>query len=94
MAARPERGEKPAEAPRAGGGEGTLRIQSKPWTKITVDGKDCGTTPLRDYRVAAGRHRVSLVNPGFSINESFAVDIKANETETVIKDFRQQPPPE
>ena len=51
----------PAAAPT---GFGTLNLQSSPWANVTVDGKSVGETPLVGLRLAAGRHRVTLANPG------------------------------
>jgi hypothetical protein len=81
---------KPVERP-ASSGEGFLRLGSKPWTKIAIDGKDTGeTTPQGKMRLSAGRHSVTLTNPQFGVKESFSVEIRAGETETVIKDLRPQ----
>jgi len=81
---------KPAKAPVAAG-DGYLRLGSKPWTNIAVDGKDSGLhTPQTQMRLTAGSHRVTLTNPQFNIKETFSVEIKAGETATVIKDLRPQ----
>jgi hypothetical protein len=81
---------KPAEKP-ASGGEGFLRLGSKPWTKIAIDGKDTGeTTPQGKLRLSAGKHTITLTNPQFGVKETFLVEIRAGETETVIKDLRPQ----
>jgi len=80
----------PEKAPAASSGsDGWLRLGSKPWTNIVVDGKETGLhTPQTHLKLAAGSHRITLTNPQFSIKETFSVDIKAGETETVIKDLR------
>jgi eukaryotic-like serine/threonine-protein kinase len=85
-------GEKPAaEKSSAPGGDGYLRLGSKPWTNIVVDGKETGLhTPQTHMKLAAGAHRITLTNPQFNIKETFSVEIKAGETETVIKDLRPQ----
>ena len=78
---------RPAAA--SSGGEGYLRINSKPWTNITIDGKDSGLhTPQTQLKLPAGTHRVQLANPQFGVRETFSVDIKPGATETVVKDFR------
>jgi serine/threonine protein kinase len=82
---------KPVVKESAGGGEGYLRIGSKPWTKISVDGKDTNlTTPQQRMVLSAGKHKITLTNPGFQINKTFTVEIKAGESETVIKDLRPE----
>ena len=76
---------------KGGGADGYLRLGSKPWTKITIDGKDTGlTTPQGKIRLGPGNHKIVLQNPQFQIKESFSVEIKSGETETVIKDLRPQ----
>ncbi|MFI5288780.1 MAG: PEGA domain-containing protein [Polyangia bacterium] len=84
--------EKPVATPEpAATGSGFLRIGSKPWTTIALDGKDTGLhTPQTQMKVAAGSHRITLSNPQFKIRQTFSVDIKAGETITVIKDLRPQ----
>jgi hypothetical protein len=87
--------EKPAKAAKvekpSGGGDGYLRLGSKPWTNISVDGKESGLhTRQTQMKLSAGSHRITLSNPQFNIKETFSVDIKAGETATVIKDLRSQ----
>ena len=73
---------------RAAGNNGYLRINSRPWTKIIVDGVDTGlNTPQTSYRLTPGTHKLTLFNPQFNIKESFTVTLSGGETQTVIKDF-------
>jgi hypothetical protein len=79
--------DKPA---RPAGNFGFLRINSKPWTKIFVDGMDTNlNTPQTAYQMSPGMHQIMLFNPEFGIRETFSVHIIAGETQTVIKDFRK-----
>jgi hypothetical protein len=67
-------------------GTGTLLINSNPWTRITIDGRDTGlTTPQRSIPLPAGRHTITLRNPKFRINISFSVTIQPNKRTKVIK---------
>ena len=43
-------------------------------------------------KLSAGKHRITLVNPDFNIKETFAVDIKPDQTEKQIKDFSDRLP--
>jgi hypothetical protein len=71
------------------GGEGYLRVGSKPWTNIAIDGKDTGQrTPQTHIKLSAGSHRITLSNPQFNVRETFTVEISAGGTETVIRDLR------
>jgi hypothetical protein len=69
-------------------GPGTLRVVSKPACEIAIDGKPTGLrTPQTEIRLAAGRHKITLINEGYGIKESFLIEIKANQIDTEIKDF-------
>ena len=42
-------------------GRGTLVINTIPWARVFVDGRDTGqNTPVRSLRVSAGSHRIGL----------------------------------
>ena len=42
-------------------GRGTLVINTIPWARVFVDGRDTGkNTPVRSMRVSAGTHRIGL----------------------------------
>jgi hypothetical protein len=71
-------------------GEGYLRLGSKPWTNISIDGKDIGMhTPQTHIKLPVGTHRITLSNPQFGVKETFSVEISAGGTETVVKNFNQ-----
>lgn len=85
--------ERSRPAPERAVGEGFMRIGSKPWTHIAIDGKDTGLhTPQTQMRLAPGAHQVVLSNPEFRIKESFSVEIRNGETTTVIKDLNPTAP--
>jgi len=77
---RPGTGKKPGK-PRNGGrnpgrGYGTLDLSSDPWAEVAIDGIAIGrNTPLRNYPVAAGRHRVTLHNPHFKITKTIVIEV-------------------
>lgn len=57
---------------RGGGGDsppptsnepGRLTISARPWCNVTVDGRNAGQTPVVNFRVSAGRHRIVCTNP-------------------------------
>ncbi|HUU03726.1 MAG TPA: serine/threonine-protein kinase [Myxococcota bacterium] len=60
---------------------GTLFINSEPWAKIYIDGRDTGvTTPTVDgIRLPSGRHRVRLENPGLELSLTFSLRIAKNQ---------------
>ena len=65
-------------------GPGTLRINSRPWSQVYVDGRLIGNTPQMNISLPAGPHRVTLVNPDFNIRENVSVTITAGEVTTKI----------
>jgi serine/threonine protein kinase len=67
-----------------GGGNGTLRINTRPWSQVFVDGKLIGNTPQMNVSLPEGTHRVTLVNPEFSLKKSLTIQIKAGQVETQI----------
>jgi len=68
----------------ASGGTGTLRVNTRPWSQVFVDGRLIGNTPQMNIPLPAGTHRLTLVNSDFNIRETRTVTIRAGETETQI----------
>jgi hypothetical protein len=75
----PPRKPAPRAAAPSGGGKGTLRINSRPWSNIYVDGRLVGNTPQMNLQLDAGRHTVTLVNPDFGLRKVLTVTIKPGE---------------
>jgi hypothetical protein len=69
----------------SGGGPGTLRVNTTPWSQVFVDGRLVGNTPQMNISLSAGRHTITLVNSEFNIRERVPVTIRAGQTETVIR---------
>jgi eukaryotic-like serine/threonine-protein kinase len=75
------------------GGTGTLLLGSKPPCEIYIDGKATGlSTPQKDLKLSAGKHKITLVNNEYGIKETFSVDIKADAVEKQIKDYSDRLP--
>ena len=76
----------PAEPdpPASSGGSGKLRVQTRPWSKVFLDGRLLGTTPLTGIEVDAGRHTLKFVNPEFGIEKEIQVTVKDGDTATKI----------
>lgn len=64
--------------------DGMLRINSRPWAEVYVDGKRVGTTPQMGLRLRAGQHKVELINPELDMRKSVVVDIEPGELVTRI----------
>jgi hypothetical protein len=43
--------------------KGTLTVTSRPMSAVIVDGKKVGDTPLMKFKIAPGRHTITLVGP-------------------------------
>jgi hypothetical protein len=73
-------------------GKGTLVLNSEPWAKVIVDGRDTGiTTPTVDgLRLAVGRHKITLVNPELEISKTIVVVIKKGETVKKFVDLKKE----
>lgn len=65
LAAKPEAPAEPAPAAAAPAakGPGTLNINSLPPSKVLVDGRPSGSTPLVDISLPAGPHTVTFIHP-------------------------------
>jgi hypothetical protein len=70
---------------RAAVNEGTLQVNSRPWSRILVDGQFMGHTPQRALRLAAGRHRVLLVNDELDMNKFFEITIEPGQVITRVE---------
>lgn len=69
----------PAEAPRVAEPAipARLTLQSKPWGRIIIDGKDTGRfTPVRDLALAAGQHTIQIINKELKMGTRFVVIAK------------------
>ncbi|HEY4242603.1 MAG TPA: serine/threonine-protein kinase [Kofleriaceae bacterium] len=65
-------------------GEGTLDVTSDTGVSVRLDGRDIGDTPVRGYKVAAGSHRVLMINADAAIHDERAIMIEPNKN-TKIK---------
>jgi hypothetical protein len=91
--ASPDRPSEDAAADPRGRAQGVLVLGSKPPCDIAIDGAPTGLhTPQKEIKLAVGRHRVTLTNGEFGINESFTVDIKPDAPEKLIKDYSDRLP--
>ena len=67
-----------------GGGTGTLRVQTRPWSKVSVDGRFAGNTPLMGLELSAGRHTLTFINDEFNIRKTVRVQIEAGQVTTQV----------
>jgi hypothetical protein len=65
-----------------GGSAGTCTatISSKPWAEVSIDGKPTGKiTPLVNYAIPCGKHRVTFKNADLMIERNESVTLKAGQ---------------
>ncbi len=78
-------GSTPRAAAGAAAGQGTLQIQTLPWARVFIDGRDTGrNTPVRELRVPAGSHRIGLRTADGRMTE-ITVQVPANETVRIVR---------
>ena len=67
--------------------KGELVLLVRPWAKIEVDGREVGVTPLNEpLMLAAGDHKIRLINPDLQKDITRTVHITASEKE-VLKEI-------
>lgn len=76
-----------APARSGGGSSGTLRINSRPWSQVYVDGRLVGNTPQMNLALPAGSHKIKLVNPQLGMTKNVNVKIQPGKVETKIVDM-------
>jgi serine/threonine-protein kinase len=74
---RPSPVDKPAPVAATPQENGRLTLQSRPWARIVLDGKDTGRfTPAADMAVAPGEHVVELINDEDKLSARFSVVVR------------------
>ena len=73
----------PAPAPALG----FLRVSTRPWAYVEIDGRRLGITPLKHHPLEAGPHTLRLDNPGLSKTEVRELRIERDKTTHVVVDF-------
>jgi serine/threonine protein kinase len=62
------------------GGTCVATISSKPWAEVSIDGKPTGKiTPLVNYSIPCGKHRVTFRNADLMIERNESVTLKAGQ---------------
>jgi len=79
-----EQPERPKAVP---GANGILRINSRPWSQVVVDGRVIGNTPQMSITLEAGSHTVTLINSEFGYKKTLKVVVQAGEVVTKIVDL-------
>ena len=67
---------------------GELVVDSRPWSRVTIDGADAGTTPVT-RKVRAGKHTLVLENEEQGLKKTMTVTVSPDQTETVRVDLKR-----
>ena len=70
---------------------GTITINSLPWSRVRLDGKNVGDTPVVKLRVPAGRHRLELLSPGGKVRKSLRITVRPGGKKTYSFDLTKKP---
>jgi hypothetical protein len=57
----------------------TLRINSRPWSEVFIDGAAMGNTPQLAIQLTPGEHRVRLHNPQLAATKIFTLRVRPGE---------------
>jgi len=68
-------------------GEASVTIKVRPWAIVYVDGTRLRQTPVTDYKMAAGKHTVELVNEGKNRREKIQLQLKDGESKSIELDW-------
>jgi hypothetical protein len=81
---------KPAKLPAAAkpapvvAGGGTLRVNSRPWAQVFVDGKLVGNTPQMAISLSPGSHKLKLVSPDLGLTKQMTVQVEKGKATTKV----------
>ncbi len=70
-----------AETPEAAT-NGFLTLDTYPWTRVSLNGRVLGTTPLVRVPLPPGAHTLTLENPAEGIRRTTTVNVKSGDTST------------
>jgi hypothetical protein len=70
-------------APVVAGG-GTLRVNSRPWSQVFVDGKLVGNTPQMGISLSSGSHKLKLVSPDLGLTKQLTVKVDKGKVTTKV----------
>lgn len=66
-------------------GKATLTVLVRPWAIVYIDGKKIQQTPLRNYAISAGSHKLLLVNDSKGKRQELKIKATAGEAVPEVK---------
>ena len=70
---------------------GSITINSLPWSRVRLDGKLVGDTPVVKLRLPAGMHRLELLSPRGTVRKSLRVSVPVGRNKTYSFDLTRKP---
>ncbi|MCP4676880.1 MAG: protein kinase [Deltaproteobacteria bacterium] len=67
------------------GKPGLLSVQTRPWSRVFINGKFIKNTPLVNHKLKPGSYRVTVENSTYNIKRNYRVTIKPGKTTTLVK---------
>lgn len=67
--------------------DGFVTIRTTPWTKVTIDGRKLGETPLNKIALTPGTHTVVFDNPEAKIHKVQKISVTSGDTKKLDLDF-------
>jgi eukaryotic-like serine/threonine-protein kinase len=81
-----------ATAPPPAAGTAQMTINSLPWSRVRIDGRIVGNTPLIKWVVRAGNHRVELLGSEGAVRRSLSVTLRRGESRSFTFDLTKREP--
>lgn len=69
-------------------GRGTVSIQSRPWSRVFIDGQAVGNTPVLNHTLSAGRHQLRLENTEQGLSRTRSFTVRAGELTRITERFQ------
>lgn len=69
-------------------GRGTVSIQSRPWSRVFIDGQPVGNTPVLNHPLSAGRHQLRLENTDQNLSRTRSFTVRAGENTRITERFQ------
>jgi hypothetical protein len=83
------RSKKPIASARAELEPGTLVVDSRPWSAVSIDGVDVGVTPIAPREVRPGVHSIVFANDAQDLRKTITVVVKSGRVTTARVDLRR-----
>ena len=70
--------------------KGSVSVFVFPWAEVFIGRRRIGVTPIREYPLTAGRHRVVLRNEELGKEETTQINVKPEQALRIRRDWLTQ----